>query len=68
MNEDIIKGKWHEVKGKLKQKWNKLTDDDIGQLDGSSEELLGLLQKRYGYEKDLARKHLNDFIKENKLH
>lgn len=67
MNEDIIKGKWHEIKGNVKQKWNKLTDDDLGQISGSTEALLGILQKRYGYERDVAKKHINDFIKENKL-
>jgi uncharacterized protein YjbJ (UPF0337 family) len=66
MNEDIIKGKWHEVKGKITQKWNKLTDDDVGQIKGSYEELQGLLQKKYGYEKDIAKKNLDEFIKENK--
>ncbi len=65
MNQDIIQGKWHEVKGKLKQKWGQLTDDDIDQMRGSSEELQGVLQKRYGYEKDIAKKHIDDFVKEN---
>jgi uncharacterized protein YjbJ (UPF0337 family) len=67
MNDDIIKGKWHEIKGHIKQKWSKLTDDDLGQVQGSYEELEGLLQKRYGYEKDIAKKNINDFIKDNKL-
>jgi uncharacterized protein YjbJ (UPF0337 family) len=66
MNEDILKGKWHEIKGNITQKWNKLTDDDLGQLKGSTEELLGLLQKRYGYQKDYAKKQIDDFIKEMK--
>ena len=48
MNEDILKGKWKEIKGEAKQKWGKLTDDDLAQVEGKEEELLRLLQKRYG--------------------
>jgi uncharacterized protein YjbJ (UPF0337 family) len=68
MNEDIIKGKWHEVKGKIKHKWGQLTDDDIDQMQGSSEELQGLLQKRYGYEREVSKKEIEEFIRENKWH
>lgn len=67
MNEDIIKGKWHELKGKAKQKWSKLTDDDLGRIQGSAEELTGLLQQKYGYAKDIAKKQIEEFIKENNL-
>lgn len=66
MNEDIIKGKWKEVKGKLKQQWSKLTDDEIGKMEGSFTELSGTLQKNYGYEKDHAEKEINAFIEANK--
>lgn len=66
MNKDIIKGRWKEVKGKLKQQWGKLTDDDITQLKGSYEELEGLLEKRYGYKKDAAAKEISKFIDSNR--
>jgi len=66
MNEDIFKGKWKEIKGKVKQKWGKLTDDDVTQMQGSYEELAGKLQKTYGYQKDQAKKEIDNFIKENK--
>ena len=65
MNEDIIKGKWHEIKGKIVSQWGKLTDDEITQMDGSREELQGLLQKKYGYEKDRAEEEINDFLGKN---
>jgi uncharacterized protein YjbJ (UPF0337 family) len=65
MNKDIIQGNWKEVKGKLKQQWGKLTDDDITQLKGTSQELEGILQKRYGYQKDQAKKEIDDFIDRN---
>lgn len=63
MNKDILKGKWNEVKGKVKQQWGKLTDDDITQINGSYEELEGRIQKVYGYQKDQVKKELDDFAK-----
>ena len=54
MNADILKGKWKEIKGEAKQKWGKLTDDDLTQIEGKEEQLVGLLQKRYGYAKEKA--------------
>jgi len=66
MNEDIIKGRWKEVKGKVKQQWSKLTDDQIGQMSGSYIELEGLLQKNYGYQKDQAKKEIDAFIDAHK--
>lgn len=65
MNKDIIQGNWREVKGKLKQKWGKITDNDLTQLKGSYQELEGVLQKRYGYQKDQAKKEIDDFIDDN---
>jgi uncharacterized protein YjbJ (UPF0337 family) len=62
MNADILKGKWKEIKGEVKQKWGKLTDDDLTQIDGKEEQLLGLLQKRYGYAKEKAEEEYKGFI------
>lgn len=62
MNADILKGKWKEIKGGLKQKWGKLTDDDITQIEGMEDRLLGLLQKRYGYTKEIAEKKYEEFM------
>ncbi len=62
MNEDIFKGKWHEIKGKVKQQWGKLTDDDITQMKGTQEELQGILQKKYGYQKEEAEKEVQKFL------
>ena len=62
MNEDILKGKWKEIKGEVKQKWGKLTDDDLAQVEGKEEELVGLLQKRYGYAKEKAAEEYKGFI------
>jgi uncharacterized protein YjbJ (UPF0337 family) len=62
MKKDILKGKWKEIKGAIKEKWGKLTDDDLTEMEGKEEKLLGILQKRYGYTEDKAKKEYNDFI------
>ncbi|MCK9436289.1 CsbD family protein [Acinetobacter sp.] len=66
MNEDILKGKWHEIKGDVKKTWGKLTDDDMMVINGESEKLLGFLQTKYGYEKDKAQTEYDDFINSHK--
>lgn len=63
MNEDILKGKWHEIKGDVKKNWGKLTDDDMTVIEGESEKLLGLLQTKYGYKKEKAQKEYDEFMK-----
>ena len=62
MKKDILKGKWKEMKGAIKEKWGKLTDDELTEMEGKEEKLLGLLQKKYGYTEDKAKKENNDFI------
>lgn len=66
MNVEIIKGQWHVIKGKLKEQWGKLTDDEIVQMEGTAEELAGALQKAYGYDKEEAKKEIKKFIDQNK--
>ncbi len=62
MNEDILKGKWREIKGGVKEKWGKLTDDEITQIEGKQDKLLGLLQKAYGYSKEKAEQEYKKFM------
>ena len=62
MNEDILKGKWLEIKGRVKEKWGKLTDNDLGETEGKSEKLLGLLQNRYGYIREKAELEYQDSV------
>jgi uncharacterized protein YjbJ (UPF0337 family) len=66
MNKDIFKGKWQEFKGKIKQQWGEISDDELSKLKGNIEELSGLIQKKYGYTKDRVLKEINDFIERNK--
>jgi uncharacterized protein YjbJ (UPF0337 family) len=61
MNWDRIQGAWREYKGKAKQQWGKLTDDDLDQIDGRREELAGKIQNRYGIAKDQAERQIDDW-------
>jgi uncharacterized protein YjbJ (UPF0337 family) len=63
MNWDLIKGNWRQFTGKVKEKWGKLTDDDLTTIAGRRDQLLGLLQQRYGYEKEQAEKELDEFTR-----
>jgi uncharacterized protein YjbJ (UPF0337 family) len=65
VNQDQFQGKWHEFKGKVKTQWGKITDDDLTEIDGRREELLGKLQSRYGYAKEKAEEELKNFEKMN---
>jgi uncharacterized protein YjbJ (UPF0337 family) len=58
MNDLTIKGTWNEVKGKLKQKYSELTDDDLAFTEGKEEELLGRLQNKLGKTKDEIKKEI----------
>jgi uncharacterized protein YjbJ (UPF0337 family) len=64
MNQDTIKGDWMQLKGKIKQRWAKLTDDDLQLLEGRLEELTGVLQKRYGLARDAADRQAREFCDE----
>jgi uncharacterized protein YjbJ (UPF0337 family) len=62
MNKDTMQGKWREMKGKVKEQWGKLTDDDLDRIEGKSEQLLGLLQQRYGYARERAEEEYKRFV------
>lgn len=59
MNKLQLKGTWNEAKGKLKQKYSQLTDDDLLFVEGKEEELYGRLEKRLGKTKEEVRKELS---------
>ena len=62
MNADVFKGKWNQLKGNVRKQWGKLTDDDLEQVKGDEEVLLGRIQERYGHTKDQARQDLNRWL------
>jgi len=61
MNWDRIEGNWKQFKGKVKEQWGKLTDDDLDVIGGKKDQLVGRLQERYGIKKDEAEKQVDEF-------
>lgn len=61
VNEDILKGKWQQLKGEAQKKWDKLTDDDLGKINGDRKIFLGRLQENYGVTKEKAETMLEEF-------
>ncbi len=61
MNKDRIEGNWKQLKGKVKQQWGKLTDDDLDQIEGNYEILSGRLQEAYGLSKEDAEKRISEW-------
>ena len=66
MNEDIYEGKLKEMRGQLKEWWGKLTDDDLEQAGGNAEQIVGLLQQKYGYTRERAEDEFNSRLNEAK--
>ena len=62
MNKEQFKGSWNVTKGKIKQKWGELTDDDLTQIDGNYDELIGKIQLRLGKSKDEAHGLVDEFF------
>ena len=63
--QDILLGRWHELKGLVRQQWGKLTDDDFTRLSGKAEELVGVLRQRYGYSKAQAEIEINKWLSDH---
>lgn len=61
MNTDIFAGHWKQFKGEVQKQWGKLTDDQIDQVEGNREKLLGQLQENYGIGRDEAEKQLKNW-------
>lgn len=61
MNDDRIKGKWKQISGTIKEKWGKLTSDDMDVAEGNAEYLAGKIQERYGIAKDEAMKQVREY-------
>jgi uncharacterized protein YjbJ (UPF0337 family) len=61
MNWDQVEGNWKQLKGKARQKWGQLTDDELDRVSGRREELVGLIQERYGKARDQAEREVNEW-------
>ena len=62
MNWDTVEGNWKQIKGKVKEQWGNLTDDEIDKIDGNREQLEGKIQASYSYNKDQAKKAVDDWF------
>lgn len=63
MNWDQLEGKWKQYQGQAKEKWGKLTDDDLDVIDGRRQQLVGRIQERYGIAKEVAEKQADEFVR-----
>lgn len=63
--DEYLKGNWHELKGKIKEEWNDLTDDDLEECRGRREKIVGKIQKRYGKTHDEAEAAFEDWKRRN---
>lgn len=62
MNSDILEGKWKQLKGEVQKRWGELTDDELDQVEGHREKLIGKLQEMYGYTRERAENEINDLV------
>lgn len=60
MNQDVLQGNWRQMKGKMKEQWGKLTDDDLDRVEGNYDQLIGKLQERYGWSRDEAERRFRE--------
>ena len=63
MNEETLKGQWTQLKGRVREQWGKLTNDDIDQIQGRTEQLVGKIQERYGIAKAAAKREADAWMK-----
>ncbi|MCO6436571.1 MAG: CsbD family protein [Phycisphaerae bacterium] len=61
MNWDTVKGNWTQMKGRVKERWSKLTDDDVNRIEGRFEQLAGKIQEKYGKSREDAEREINEF-------
>lgn len=64
MNSDVLQGKWKQLRGEVQKQWGKLTDDELDQIQGQRDKMIGKLQEKYGWAKDRAERELDDFLSE----
>lgn len=65
MNQDVLKGQWTQLRGKVREKWGKLTNDDVDQIQGRADQLIGKIQERYGMARAEAERQLKEWQESN---
>jgi uncharacterized protein YjbJ (UPF0337 family) len=66
LNKDILEGKWKQLRGDIKERWGKLTDDEIDQIEGRFDKFVGKIQEKYGYSEPEAEAEIKRFLNEIK--
>jgi len=66
MNKDILAGKWKQLRGDIKERWGKLTDDEIEQIEGRYDKFVGKIQEKYGYAESEAEAEIKQFFNDMK--
>jgi uncharacterized protein YjbJ (UPF0337 family) len=64
MNEDTLKGQWTQLKGRVREQWGALTDDDVDRIQGRAEQLVGKIQERYGIARDEAKRQVDAWMRD----
>ena len=62
MNRDTLKGQWLQLKDKIREQWGQLTEDDIDQMEGNTDQLVGKIQERYGRSREQAEQEVNRWL------
>jgi uncharacterized protein YjbJ (UPF0337 family) len=65
MNQDVIEGNWKQIKGKVKERWGRLTDDQLNVIGGKREQLAGKIQELYGLTREEVTRQIRDFEEQN---
>lgn len=68
MNQDIFRGKWQQMQGQMREWWGELTDDDVEQIAGHYDKMVGTLQERYGYSRERAEQEIQRRMGEFEAH
>ena len=67
MNEDILKSQWKQIRGQIKVWWSVLTDEDLDKINGRRDQLISVLQQKYGFTKEEATRELDDHLAQLKM-
>jgi len=68
MNKDILEGNWMQIRGRIKETWGRLTDDELDQIQGRKDRLVGKLQEKYGYNRQMAEQQVREFLDQIETH
>ncbi len=65
MNSDVLEGKWKQIKGEVQNQWGQLTDDEIDQIQGKRDKLVGKIQEKYGRSRAEVEREVDQFLREH---